>query len=429
MGCLSLFAQNRTKTAMIFLFFLKESFVFAFNSLVVNKLRTILSLLGITIGIFAIISVFTAIDSMEDHIRESIQTLGDNVVYVQKWPWSFGPDYPWWEYMRRPVPDLDDLEAIERRSDLTHAAAFQIFTSKTIQYKENYAENVSIMATSHAYENIRVFEMARGRYFSPFESQTGKNRAILGAEIAEQLFRNTDPVGKEVKIMGRKVLIIGVFKREGEDMFGVSNDERVVIPLNFARYIINIRNERLGPMIMVKAKEGVQTQELMAELRGIIRAIRRLKPLEEDNFALNKSSMISQGFGELFKVLDVAGIIIGGFSILVGGFGIANIMFVSVKEQTKIIGIQKALGAKKHFILFQFLSEAVVLSLLGGGLGLLIVFAGAKMVSYSMDMQLALTINNILRGVLISMIVGVVSGFVPAYTAARLDPVKAITSG
>ncbi len=413
---------------MIFLHLLKESLFFAFNSLVVNRLRTFLSLLGITIGIFAIISVFTVIDSLEVSIRNSIAKLGDNVVYVQKWPWARQHNYPWWKYLNRPVPNLKEKKEIMRRSHLAQAASFMISTNKNIQYKDNSAEGVTIFSATHDYEDIRSFEIEKGRYFSLFESNTGKNRAIIGAVIAEKLFQDENPIGKTLKILGHKVKIIGVFKKEGSDAFGISNDEQVLLPINYAKTIFDIKSDRMNPMIMVKAHTGISSNELVEELTGIMRSIRRLKPTEEDNFALNQSSLISQNFDSLFVILDITGIIIGGFSILVGGFGIANIMFVSVKEQTKLIGIQKALGAKNTFILLQFLNESVILTLLGGVLGLLIIFVGTKIVSAAFDVDFVLTIGNILTGVLISVSIGIISGIIPAYKAAKLNPVEAISS-
>ncbi len=413
---------------MIVFYILKESFLFAINSLKNNKLRTFLSLLGITFGIFTIISVLSSIDSLEKNIRESIATLGDDVVYIQKWPWSMGGDYPWWKYMRRPVPSVRDFEEVKNRSTLSDAVVFAAFTRKNIQYKDRYAENIEISAYTHDYDKIRSFEIAKGRYFSPFESHTGKNRAILGAEIAEQLFKQLDPVGKEIKIGGKKVVIIGIFKREGEDMFGASTDKQVVIPFNFARTLINIRSENLGQMIMVKAKQSTTINELINELQMIMRSIRRLKPSEEEDFALNKSSLISKGFDQIFVSINLAGWFIGGFSILVGAFGVANIMFVSVKEQTRIIGIQKAIGAKNSFILLQFLYEAIILSLIGGIIGLLFVFLLTLIVNQHSDFNFFLSVKNVLLGTGISIVIGILAGFIPARNASRLDPVVAMSS-
>lgn len=413
---------------MIYLKLLKESLLFAINALVVNKLRTFLSLLGITIGIFAIISVFTVIDSMEKKIKDSIESLGDNVVYVQKWPWEFGDEYPWWKYMNRPLPNIKELEEINKRSEKAVASAFMISTSQTVQYKKYFAENVGIIAVSHDYDKVRSFELEKGRYFSFFESKSGRALAIIGSNIASTLFGGINPIDKEIKVAGYKLKVIGVFKKEGEDIFNNSADNIVLAPINYVRKIVDIRNENMNPFIMIKAKKGVHNEELLEELQGIMRAIRRIKPIADDDFALNQTSMLTKGFNQLFKIVDIAGLIIGGFSILVGGFGIANIMFVSVKERTHIIGIQKSLGAKNFFILLQFLYESVILCLIGGAIGLFLIYIGTLIVTYALDFNLGLSIWNIISGLMISALIGLISGIAPALSAAKLNPVEAINS-
>jgi len=413
----------------VHLFFqlVKESILFASQSLLANKLRTFLSLLGITIGIFAIITVFTVTDSLENNIRGSIASLGNNVVIVEKWPWAFGGDYPWWKYMLRPTASVDDLEAILLNSKTTEAAAFRVDTKKRVQYFSNTVENVTISGVSADYNLVSNFEIEQGRYFTQLESDNAKNAVILGKTVQEGLFPSGEnPLGKEVKMFGRKFIIIGIVKKQGESMLGNSMDNQVMIPLNFIRNILDVRAETNEPYIAVKAKEGVSNEQLKDELTGILRAERRLQPGTEDSFALNETSVLSKGFDGLFDVIGTVGWIIGGFSILVGGFGIANIMFVSVKERTNLIGIQKSLGAKNYFILLQFLSEAVFLSLIGGLLGLLIIWFITLFAGDAFGMEITLTLSNTVLGLTISFLIGIISGFVPAYSAAQLDPVEAI---
>ena len=405
----------------------KEGFIFAVNSVIVNKLRTFLSLFGITIGIFSIISVFTVLDWMEKAIRDSISSMGDNVLYVDKWPWGFEPNLNWWDIIKWPSISRDDYEALLNRSTKTAAASFTVSQRVQIKYNKNLATDIPVWAVSHEFENIRSFEVENGRYFSPEESASGKNVVIVGAVIAERLFDKENPVGKQITIAGKKTNVIGVFKKEGKG--GISDsgmDELTLVPLNYGKTFINMYNRFLDATIMLKAREGVPIQELSDETTMILRAARRLQPDEINNFYLNRASLISKSFDSVFAGINIGGWVIGGFSILVGGFGIANIMFVSVRERTNIIGIQKALGAKRFFILQQFLVESVLLSLIGGILGVLMILVGTVVVNYLYNLNIYLTLANVFLAIFISGIIGVVAGYAPAYAAAKMNPVEAI---
>ncbi len=405
-----------------------ESFIFALHAATVNKLRTFLSLLGITIGIFAIISVLTVIDSLERNIRNSMQSLGNSVVYVQKWPWmpEEGQEYTWWKYMNRPQASFKEYKALENRIQEAEAFAFLFSSRSKPTYKSATVSDGAVVCASHDYNKIRSFEITRGRYFSVMESNQGKPLAIIGLDVASGLFGKEDPLGKVIKIGRNKVTVIGIFEREGKSLVGdQSVDKIVLIPALYGRTFIDMR--RANPTIMVKANARMPIEELMDEVRIAMRAERRLKPMEEDSFALNQVSQLSKGLDSIFGIINIAGIIIGGFSILVGGFGIANIMFVSVKERTNMIGVQKALGAKKYFILLQFLYESVILSLMGGGIGLFLVFLGAFAIS-SPAFEIAISFQNVMTGLIISAAIGIISGFIPAYSAAKLDPVEAINA-
>jgi len=404
----------------------------AVKSVMVNRLRATLSLLGITIGIFAIIAVFTIVDSLKINIRESVSSLGNNIVYIEKWPWTTQEgetEYPWWKYLNRPQASFDEYEYVKRVSKLAEEVCFVSATGRNISYGKNVLEGTSVFGVTPEFQDIRSFEIEEGRYFSPYEAEGGRNLAVIGYQIGRDLFKDENPLGKTIEMTGRKIQVIGVMKKEGKGTFdSFILDDVVILPLDYYRNFVDISRQGANPMIWVKARPNVDVYELSDELRAILRAYRRIKPKEEDTFALNQTSLINNQLDQLFAILKKAGLFIGIFSIIVGGFGIANIMFVSVKERTRIIGIQKATGAKRYFILLQFLFESVMLSLMGGIIGLLIVFTGASIINLSSSFSVYLTLNNILVGIGISSFIGIVSGFAPAWQGARMDPVVAINS-
>ena len=414
----------------IYLFFklLNESFSFAFHSVKTNRLRTFLSLLGVSIGIFAIISVFTVVDALEKNIRDDVESLGSDVVYIEKWPWTDeGGVYKWWEFRQRPEMEYKDYLHIKANSQLAGEVALYMGFRREVKYKNNTASRTQIIGVTYEWNDVYYTEIEFGRYFTMQETNSGANVAVIGSVLAADLFEGEDPLGKIIKVDGHKTRIIGVAKRKGESMVNmIDTDDLVMLPLNYARNMVSLRYT--DPSIAVKAKPGVEKDDLKGELRMMMRMLRRLSPSQKDNFSLNEISLLDGQLASIFGMLNLVGMLIGGFSILIGGFGIANIMFVSVKERTNIIGIQKALGAKKYFILTQFLFEAILLAVLGGVVGLSIVYALSALVSGGMGFTINLTFINIMRGIIISGTIGIVSGFIPAYTAASLNPVEAINA-
>jgi putative ABC transport system permease protein len=342
---------------------------------------------------------------MERNIKTSIESLGSDVVFVQKWPWSFGSDYPWWKYMNRPNAKFKELEYIDRRLNNIATPAYTInLIPGTFKYYNNSVTNANVQAVSHNWSQLRVVDFDKGRYFTEDESNSGRAVALIGSAIADGLFGGIEPIGKYIKVKGIKLKVIGVFKREGESLLAsTSLDNQMIIPINYARNIVNIDDERLNPTLMVKPKIGIAFEQVESELKSVMRAARKLKPSQDDNFALNKITLISKGLDTFFGILTKAGWLIGGLSILVGGFGIANIMFVSVKERTNQIGIQKSLGAKRYFILTQFLFESIILTFIGGALGMLIVWLLTILLSGTVGFNL--------------------------FLSSKLDPVEAIRTG
>lgn len=420
---------------MLFLRLIAESFQFAWSALKANLLRTILSLLGVTVGIFAIIAVFTLVDSLEKNIKDSFNFLGTGVIYVDKWPYiaDNGGEFKWWEFLRRPTPSYAEYKALQ--ANLQHNRAICILArrgNQVLRTGANSIGQISLIGGSEGYDKIYEVNVENGRYFTSAEVLGGRKVTVLGYEVAQALFPNADPIGKEVKIKNLEYKIVGVCKKEGQSFLGFpSMDYVALIPYQSFRGLYQTgtgRSNEIGSSIGMKGYESdFGLIELENEAKGFIRARRGLRPGEKDNFALNRPEAIAKAIGSLFDVVGVAGWIIGGFSILIGGFGIANIMFVSVKERTSIIGLQKSLGAKNYFILFQFLFEAVFLSLIGGLAGLFLVFL-LTMAPIFGSMEVVLSVKNIVLGLTVSSAIGVISGIVPAAVAARMDPVQAIRS-
>ena len=410
-----------------------ESFRFAWRALKSNLLRTILSLLGVTIGIFAIITVLTLVDSLEKNIKDSLNFLGTGVIYIEKWPFvaDNSGEYKWWEFWRRPNASYHEYQFLQ--TNLKHQNGISIFAIRSgmmIKRDNNSIGQARLVGGALGYNTLFQVDIVQGRFPTAEEITTGKSIAIIGHEIANALFPNGEyPIGKEVKIKNLKYVVVGVIKKEGQSFMGTpSNDYAVIVPYQSFRRLYQTGTgkwDETPSRIGVKGNEtDVGLVELENEIRGLMRVRRGLRPTEKDNFALNRPEAIANMISGVFDVVGLAGWIIGGFSILVGGFGIANIMFVSVKERTSIIGLQKSLGAKNYFVLFQFLFEAIFLSLIGGLAGLFLVYLITFIPMGSL--VVTLTIKNIVLGLGVSSAIGLVSGIVPAAMAARLDPVIAI---
>ncbi len=404
-----------------------ESFRFAWQALRSNLLRTTLSLLGVTIGIFSIIAVFTLVDSLERNIKDSLAFVGKDVLYVQKWPWFFGGgQYPWWKYFQRPAPKLEEFRYLQDKLENASYIAILDDQGGVTLKNGNNSLDAEVMGISYDFNQITEVPVANGRYFTPQEVEAARDVVVIGAEIAETLFPvGFDPVGKDIKIKGMRFLVVGVQEKKGKSMFdfGGNPDTKCYIPyLTFAKLF---QTRFSQPAIVVKGFERDQgLVQLESEIAGLMRTRRGLKPSQDDSFSINRPEGALKAIAGVFGVLTLAGWVIGSFSILVGGFGIANIMFVSVKERTNLIGIQKSLGAKNYFILFQFLFEAVVLSLIGGLVGLLMVW-GMTFVPLG-SLELLFSVKNTLLGLGVASLIGVISGILPALVAARLDPVIAI---
>ena len=416
---------------LIYLRVLKESFNFALNALRNNKLRTFLSLVGVTIGIFSIIAVLAAVDSLKKEIEGSISGLDNSTIIIMRF--NFGPtDIPRWKWQQFPDVSYDEYQYVERNTPNIEAATFTLnVPNGSIKYEDNQVDNVPIGAVTDSYYDIEALKLSEGRFFNGSESNSGSMVVVLGDEIANQLFGDAaTAIGKEVRIYGRKFNVIGVLEKEGAGIFGNSKDTSVWMSVNVVRRIFGDNNKQTFPQIVIKPEKGVDQDEFKAMLTQQLRTKRGLKPDETSNFFINQMQGFTDFIDEITGSMNIIGLIISGFSLLVGGFGIANIMFVSVKERTSLIGIQKSLGAKNKFILFQFLFEAVILAVIGGLIGLFLVFIVSIIASqFTGDFEFVLSPWNMFIGTAISAAIGLISGILPAISASKLDPVEAIRTG
>nr|WP_315143167.1 ABC transporter permease [uncultured Flavobacterium sp.] len=413
---------------VVYLRLLKESFSFAMNALLANKLRTLLSLLGVTIGIFSIIAVLAAVDSLDRKISKDLSSLDKNTIYLMKF--SFGPsEIPQWKREQFPNVKYDEYIYMKGAMTDTEQMAYQIFTKReSIKHESKTVSDVNIVPVSQEFIDIQGLEFEKGRFYNESEANSGAAVIVLGDEIATSLFEGSDPIGKTVRLYGKRFNVIGVLKKKGSGIFD-EDDTSAFIPVNFVRQLYGDNNDGLTNVIILKPEKGVDMEAYKGEIIQKLRAFRGLKAGEIDNFFINVFSGFTDFIDGIIGQMNVVGWIISGFSLLVGGFGIANIMFVSVKERTNLIGIQKSLGAKNRFILFQFLFEAIILSLIGGLIGLFFVWIIALVLTNALDFEFVLGFGNILLGTSLAAFIGLLSGILPAISAANLDPVEAIRTG
>ncbi|RKS26796.1 putative ABC transport system permease protein [Flavobacterium endophyticum] len=414
---------------VVYLRLLRESFGFALNALRNNKLRTILSLLGVTIGIFSIIAVLTAVDSLDRKIKSDMSTLDKNTMYLKRF--SFGPsEVPRWKREQYPDVTYDEFQYLKNSVNGMDKSTYQLFTKREIiKYETKVVSDVNVVPATYEFVEIQPQKIKEGRFFNESESNSGTTVVIIGYEIANSLFGNTDPIGKKLRLYGQRFTVIGVLEKQGQGMFGESNDTSAFIPVNFLRNKFGDHNDSMTPIIVIKPDAGIDIDAFKGEIIQKLRNKRGLKVGQDDNFFIDVLSGFTDLIDGIVGTMNMIGWLISGFSLLVGGFGVANIMFVSVKERTNLIGIQKSLGAKNRFILLQFLFEAIILCLIGGLIGLLLVWGIAAILTSILEFEFVLGLGNIVLGTSLAAFIGLISGILPAISASRLDPVEAIRTG
>jgi len=406
---------------MHYLHELKEGLAIAYKAIMANKMRSALTTLGIIIGIVSVTLMGTAIEGLDRAFNASISKIGADVLYIQKWPWFAGDD--WWKYRNRKDIYYRDAINFQRQMKGVEAVSYGagMGSGKGIKYKNNLMTNVIIVGSDENYVQTIGAYPETGRFFNSFESEGGRPVCVLGKEVAEGLFPKEDPIGKYIKIKGFSFKILGVLEKQGSMLGLFSLDTRIIIPM---QQFVKLYGNRRSVQIVVKVGDKARVEEVKEEVRGLMRKVRKLPTWKEDDFAINQQEAFTQTFETINTVISLVGLFITGLSLFVGSIGIMNVMFVSVTERTKEIGIRKALGARRRTILLQFLIESATISLLGGLIGLAIAFPISLIIDQILPTAMPLSI--IMIAIITSLVIGVVSGILPAMRASKLDPVDAL---
>jgi putative ABC transport system permease protein len=403
-----------------------SSFLMALLELWKNKLRTFLSLFGITIGIFCIISVLATVNSLEQNIQNEVKSLGNNTIFIDKWDYTGGPGYAWWKYVNRPTPKYFEVQQVKDRTPGAKFVGFKISTTGQASFNDNRLSGVNLYGINEEFSEIQAIEIAYGRFLSESEFSQGSPVGVIGNEVAEKLFGAADrAVGQVITVKEKKISITGVIKKQGKTIIGGwQYDQSIFTAYRFARNLMD--EKRADPVILVQGTDNINSKALKNDLMGTMRAIHKLPPTKEEDFALNDINDFSDAISSAFVSLNIGGWAIAALSLIVGMFGVANIMFVSVRERTNQIGLKKAIGAKSRIILAEFLLESAFLCIIGGLIGLTLVFLLTKILTNALNFPVYISTSNVALAISVCILVGILAGFIPARQAARMDPVVAI---
>jgi len=399
---------------------INEYFIMAWDALKGHKLRSLLTTLGILIGVTTIITIWTTIEGLNEYVYGQLSNIGASTVYVQKYPWVIQGDF--WKFRNRKEVTYKEYEAINKYATIPDKISPQVYSMKRVSYKNEKYDQVFIAGTDENYKETANAYPELGRFLTPLDVKNKHRVCVLGSELATNLFKEANPIGRRIKLGTDKYRVIGVLEKKGS-FFGQSMDNYAIVPIGTFR---RVYGGHRGLRIAVMTNSPDNLEDMKDELRGIMRRVRKTKPADEDDFAINQQDMLTNLYSQLTTTLFMIVFVIGGISLLVGGIGIMNIMLVSVTERTREIGIRKAIGAKRKNVLSQFLIEAIMVSSIGGVIGILLGFLGGTIILGQMDLTIGVSITSIAIGFGFSTLVGVLAGFYPAFKASNLNPIDSL---
>ena len=410
-----------------------EAINMALGALVANRQRSLLTMLGVGTGIFAIVGILTMVNSLQQSLTSNLSSLGNTTLFVHHWPWAEGGQ-DWYKFMGRPKVSFEDFRALRDGLSEVEAISYDVSLKRqTLRSQGRSVDGIDLTGVTQQALTVKAMQFQAGRYFTEMEAHLGSPVCIIGHSIAANLFPQGDAVGQTLRVGGKRLRVIGVMKEQGATLFpGMpTEDTRLYVPYRFLAGRYNLSRRSIDKVITIKARDYSALPLVESQIEGIVRTVRGLGPRDDNNFAINKQEALMDRFEQFFGYLDLGGWVISIFSILIGGFSIGNIMYISVRERTMEIGVQKALGSTRGFILYQFLVESVLLCLLGGVLGLLAIMAIGGLVqlllnAISLPLTVAFALKDVATGLGLSVGIGLISGFMPALIAARMDPVEAI---